>query len=316
MSSLVSVKKLSKQFGAFTAVNDISFNVEKGDVLGFLGPNGAGKSTTMRMATGYLLPSSGTVEICGYDIQTSTIKAQQCLGYLPEGGPLYNDMTPASFLRFITEVRGLKDSAAKERIDYVVDKLHLEKVYYQTIETLSKGYKRRVALAQAIIHDPQVLILDEPTDGLDPNQKLEVQTLISSMAEDKAIIISTHILEEVESICTKAMIIAHGKILTSGTPNDLAKQSPRHNNVVLRLPKAPSKTLIAGLKKVKNVKDVIENADNENTLIIIPKSAKPITPDISQYISSESVAIDEIYTVQGDLNESFRMITTQKKEAS
>jgi ABC-2 type transport system ATP-binding protein len=235
MSARVVIKNVSKNFGSFVAVDGVSFSVDKGEILGFIGPNGAGKSTTMRMVTGYIAPSAGSISVCGHDVVEASLEAKRCLGYLPEGGPLYNDMTPADFLHFIGEVRGLESQKIKERFDYVVSKLHLERVLYQSIDTLSKGFKRRVALAQAILHDPEVLVLDEPTDGLDPNQKYEVQQLITSMAEEKAVIISTHILEEVEAICSRAVIISQGKIVEEGAPDKIASRAPEHNAVYMRI---------------------------------------------------------------------------------
>ena len=223
---MIDIQHLSKHFGPLRAVDDISFSVGRGEVLGFLGPNGAGKSTTMKMVAGFLTPSSGTVQVCGHDIEKDPIGAKQSLGYLPEGAPAYPDMTPAGFLDFIAAIRGLSGSAKAERIAEVVRLVHLEGVFHQRIETLSKGFKRRVGLAQAILHDPEVLVLDEPTDGLDPNQKHEVRTLIRQMAKNKAIVLSTHILEEVEAVCTRAIIIARGKLLFDGTPADLAKEGP------------------------------------------------------------------------------------------
>ncbi|MDB2414283.1 ABC transporter ATP-binding protein [Rickettsiales bacterium] len=225
MQDLVKIEEVSRSFGDILAVNNISLSVKKGEVLGFLGPNGAGKSTTMRMITGYISPTSGKISVCDRDICEDRINAQKHIGYLPEGGPLYEDMTPASFLSFVADVRKLDNQLKKARIEYVVENLHLSKVWYQNIDTLSKGYKRRVALAQAILHDPDVLILDEPTDGLDPNQKYEVQNLISSMSANKSIIISTHILDEVEALCSRAIIIDNGKIVASGTPKQLVGKS-------------------------------------------------------------------------------------------
>jgi len=223
---MIDIQHLSKSFGPLRAVDDISFSVGRGEVLGFLGPNGAGKSTTMKMVTGFLTPSSGTVRVCGHDIGSDPMDAKKSLGYLPEGAPAYPDMTPAGFLEFIAAIRGLSASAMKERIAEVVRLVHLEGVLHQRIETLSKGYKRRVGLAQAILHDPEVLVLDEPTDGLDPNQKHEVRALIRQMSANKAIVLSTHILEEVEAVCTRAIIIARGRILFDGTPAELAKEGP------------------------------------------------------------------------------------------
>ena len=221
---MLEIQQLTKHFGPLKAVDGISFRVGRGEVLGFLGPNGAGKSTTMKMATGFLRPTSGTAVICGHDIQQEPLAAKARFGYLPEGAPAYPDMTPATFLGFIAEVRGIDPARRAQRIQEVVGQVHLERVMHQRIETLSKGFKRRVGLAQAILHDPEVLILDEPTDGLDPNQKHEVRTLIRQMAKNKAIVLSTHILEEVEAVCTRAIIIAHGRILFDGTPAELAER--------------------------------------------------------------------------------------------
>ena len=222
---LIDIKSLDKRFGPIHAVNNISFSVRKGEVLGFLGPNGAGKSTTMKMITGFLEPTLGTVSVCGYDILEEPIKAKQKIGYLPEGAPSYGEMTVMAFLDFIADIRELKGSHKQERIEEIIKKINLESVRHQTIETLSKGFKRRVGVAQSIMHDPEVLIMDEPTDGLDPNQKHEVRTLIKEMAVDKAIIISTHILEEVDAVCSRAIIIASGVILFDGTPADLLARS-------------------------------------------------------------------------------------------
>ena len=218
---LLEVHNLTKKFGPLTAVDDVSFTVAQGEVVGFLGPNGAGKSTTMRMIAGYLAPTAGRVQVCGHDVVERPIEIKTCIGYLPEGAPLYGDMTAKALLNFVAEIRGFRGAERRRRIDDVVAKVNLEEALYQPIETLSKGFKRRVGLAQAILHDPELLVLDEPTDGLDPNQKHEVRELLRSMAADKAIIISTHILEEVDAVCTRAMIIARGRLLIDGTPEEL-----------------------------------------------------------------------------------------------
>ena len=223
---MIEIKNLSKHFGTLKAVDGVSFKVDRGEVLGFLGPNGAGKSTTMKMVTGFLIPSSGTATVCGHDIVTDPIAAKSKLGYLPEGAPAYPDMTPADFLDFIADIRGLTGQLKAARLEKVVRAVHLEGVLDQRIETLSKGFKRRVGLAQAILHDPEVLVLDEPTDGLDPNQKHEVRTLIREMSRNKAIVLSTHILEEVEAVCTRAIIISRGRVLFDGSPGDLQSQGP------------------------------------------------------------------------------------------
>lgn len=221
---MISVKGLRRTFGPIVAVDDISFEVAKGQVLGFLGPNGAGKSTAMKMLACFLTPDSGTASVCGHDIIADSVAVRQCVGYLAENAPAYDEMTVGNFLKFVCDARQISGKARKGAIDKVVPMCSIESVYYQTIETLSKGYRRRVGLAQALIHDPQVLILDEPTDGLDPNQKFEVRQLINQMAKDKCIIISTHILEEVEAVCNRAIIIARGKILVDSTPDKLKQK--------------------------------------------------------------------------------------------
>ena len=223
---MLEVKNLVKRFGSFEAVKGISFTVAKGEVLGFLGPNGAGKSTTMRMITGFLPPTSGTASICGHDVLQDPVGAKQCLGYLPESAPSYRAMTVRDFLRFIAEARGFYGKAAKARVDEVIEKARLAPVGNKTIETLSKGYRQRTCFAQAILHDPAVLIMDEPTDGLDPNQKQTVREMIKEMAAEKAIVISTHILEEVDAVCTRALVIADGQIKADGTPAQLRAMDP------------------------------------------------------------------------------------------
>ena len=223
--NMIAIEGLTKDFDSFRAVDNVSFNVEKGEVLGFLGPNGAGKSTTMKMLTGYLPISGGTASICGKDVTQYPLEVKSKIGYLPEGAPLYGDMTTIGFLDFIAEVRGLSGSDKQAKVDLSIEKLQLESVMNQPIETLSKGFKRRVGFAQAILHDPDILILDEPTDGLDPNQKYQVRELIKEMARDKAIIISTHILEEVEAVCSRAVIIASGSIVFDDTPEKLKAKS-------------------------------------------------------------------------------------------
>ena len=232
---MLEIENLTKRYGQHTVVDDLSFRCEPGEVLGFLGPNGAGKSTTMKMVTGFVPPSAGRVSVCGLDIDQSSLEARRCIGYLPEGAPCYPEMTPSSFLEFIADIRGLTRAERKTRLDSVIEALHLGPVLNQSIDTLSKGFKRRVGLAQAILHDPKVLILDEPTDGLDPNQKHEVRELIRSMAANKLIVLSTHILEEVEAVCTRAIIIANGSILADDTPEQLARRSRFHNAVQLRV---------------------------------------------------------------------------------
>ena len=219
---MIDIKNLVKQFGPFTAVDHISFSVAKGEVLGFLGPNGAGKSTTMKMLCGFLNPTAGSISVCGHDVEADPLAAKASIGYLPEGAPSYADMTARGFLDFIADVRGMNGKDRDWRLDKVIDQVNIKDVLDQPIDTLSKGYKRRVGLVQAILHDPPVLVLDEPTDGLDPNQKHEVRGLIQAMSRDKAIIISTHILEEVEAVCSRAIVIARGRIVAEGRPEGSA----------------------------------------------------------------------------------------------
>ncbi len=226
MAALIEADGLRKSFGALRAVDGISLRVVKGEVLGFLGPNGAGKSTTMKMLTGFLEPDEGRALIAGFDVQTSPRAAKARLGYLPEGAPAYADMTPRTFLAFIAAVRGFSGAEAGKRIAKAVERTALNAVLDQNIDTLSKGFKRRVGIAQAVLHDPDVLIMDEPTDGLDPNQKHQVRLLIKEMARDKAIIVSTHILEEVEAVCTRALVINRGRIVADGTAADLMQRAP------------------------------------------------------------------------------------------
>ncbi len=226
---MIEIENLTKKFGDFTAVDNLSLNIKKGEVLGFLGPNGAGKSTTMKMITGFIKPSNGNIKINNINLEFDPIYCKKLIGYLPEGAPLYGDMTPKNMLKFISSIRGMGNKEYKIAFDSVVHKTQIADVINQPIETLSKGYKRRVGLAQALIHNPEILILDEPTDGLDPNQKHHVRELINEMGKTKAIIISTHILEEVNAVCTRATIIAKGRLLIDKKPKDLIKHSKSSN---------------------------------------------------------------------------------------
>lgn len=240
---MLSVEQLRKKYGAIEAVRGISFEVGRGEVLGFLGPNGAGKSTTMRMITGFLTPTGGTARIQGVDVQADPVAAKRQLGYLPENAPVYGDMTVTGFLRFMAGIRGWSGRGAKARADELIERCSLSGMRHRTIDTLSKGYRQRVCFAQSILNDPAVLIMDEPTDGLDPNQKHTVRTMIREMAKDKAIVISTHILEEVEAVCTRTIIISDGRIVAEGTPAELKARSPsgRLDDVFreLTIPRAP-----------------------------------------------------------------------------
>ena len=308
---MIEIAGLTKRFGPFAAVAGIDLTVGKGEVLGFLGPNGAGKSTTMKMITGFLTPTSGRVSVCGHDIETDTLAAQRCIGYLPEGAPAYGEMTPCEFLTFIARVRGFEGAAIKERVDAVVAKTDLDPVLDQPIETLSKGFKRRVGLAQAILHDPQVLIMDEPTDGLDPNQKHSVRELIRTMAAEKAIIVSTHLLEEVEAICTRAVIIDRGRVVADGTPMQLLARSRHHNAVTLTLPAAQADAAKAKLKTLTTVASVEQHDEGEDAqLTVFPKSGALLIEDVSRMALSEGWNVKELYAEPGRLDDVFRAITT------
>ena len=313
MQNAIEVTHLSKHFGTLNAVNDVSFSVARGDVLGFLGPNGAGKSTTMKMITGFLEPSGGTVTVCGHDVYDEPVQLKQKIGYLPEGAPAYGEMTPTSFLKFIGEIRGLSGNRLQQRIRYVIDRIHLEAVVDQRIETLSKGYKRRVGLAQALLHDPEVLVMDEPTDGLDPNQKHEVRELIKEMARDKAIIISTHILEEVDAVCTRAIIIAGGRLLFEGTPVELGAQSRLHNALTISV-NADSFHARLHLSQLEDVAGVeIATDDTGNTrLILLPRDGANMVAGVAECIKERGWTLTEMRLETGKLDEVFRDITTGK----
>ena len=306
MSQLIVLEKLSKAFGDFTAVDGIDLSVPKGQVLGFLGPNGAGKSTTMKMIAGFLEPSSGRASIAGFDVTRSPVEVKRRIGYMPEGAPSYGDMTPASFLKFVAEIRGFDGAERMRRIDETVDRVRLEEVYHQPIDTLSKGYKRRVGLAQAMLHDPEVLVLDEPTDGLDPNQKHHVRGLIEEMAKDKAIIISTHILEEVEAVCSRAVIIAHGKLLADGTPDELLARDPHHKAVIITAEAGSEAAVSEALAAMGSV-DVVDGHKNQIRMVGI--SSK----DISAMIREKALPVEEVYVERGTLDDVFRQITAPEE---
>lgn len=302
---MIEIRNLTKRFAQHTAVDDLSFSVQPGEVLGFLGPNGAGKSTTMKMLTGFLAPTSGTASILGCDIQTQTLKAQQQIGYLPEGAPCYGDMTVRGFLEFIAEVRGFRGAEKRQRVERAVAQVELDKVLEQSIETLSKGFKRRVGLAQAILHDPRVLILDEPTDGLDPNQKHQVRQLIQGLARDKIVIISTHILEEVTALCTRAVIIAQGRLLADGTPLELESRSRYHQAVTLVADEALDQAALAALPGVAGVE---ENA-REHSLSVLAQPGEVIFPQVNALIAERGWKVRELNVERGRLDEVFRTLT-------
>jgi len=303
---MIETRQLTKRYGDLTAVDNISFKVEPGQVLGFLGPNGAGKSTTMKMIAGFLAPTSGSASVCGHDVSEQPLEAKRVVGYLPEGAPSYGEMTPRQFLGFIADMRALSGQHRTQRIDDVIERLHLNGVLGQPIETLSKGFKRRVGLAQAIIHDPAVLILDEPTDGLDPNQKHEVRSLINAMAKDKTIVVSTHILEEVHAVCTRAIIIAQGKVLADATPAELEARSRYHQAVSL------TTTNVAAAKEaMSRVADVaaVEIDPQDHRLTAFPKPGKQIFGPISDLLKAQGIQVSELQLESGRMDEVFRTIT-------
>ncbi len=310
---MIKVENLKKAFGPKLAVNGISFSVERGEVLGFLGPNGAGKSTTMRMITGFIPPTEGRVTVGGNNITTDPIAAKRLIGYLPENAPAYSDMTVRGFLSFSAQIRGLSGRERNQAIDRVVELCFLNSVIHQSVDTLSKGYRHRTCFAQSIIHDPDILILDEPTDGLDPNQKHEVRSIIKRMGEKKAIIFSTHILEEVEAVCSRAIIVDRGEIVADGTPDELKKKSPNAGAVVLTVRGAESEGVKERLGQLGTV-DTILILDDSDTITVkaTPKSAgsqNELASNIADSANQAGWRIEELRTEEGKLDEVFRTIT-------
>ena len=304
---MIEIRNLTKKFGRFTAVDKLSFTVTEGEVLGFLGPNGAGKSTTMKVITGFLSASGGTVIVEGYDISKNPIEAKSLIGYLPEGAPCYGDMTTLAFLKFIARIRGYRGEEIVKRVQHVVNEVDLHSVCQQTIETLSKGFRRRVGLAQAIMHDPKVLILDEPTDGLDPNQKHHVHELIKNLARDKIVIISTHILEEVTAVCSRAIIIAEGRIVADGTPAELESRSKYHHAVTVRL--TDEYDLAADLSGLAAVSAVEKDGSEELSYTIFAAGNTSIFAQVSEIAQSKNWPITEFHVSRGRLEDVFRSVT-------
>ena len=308
---MIEVRKLTKRYGSLNAVNALSFNVGPGEVLGFLGPNGAGKTTTMRMLVGFVAPTSGSARVNGLSIEEQPTQVKSIIGYLPEGAPSYSEMTPLEFLNFIADIRKLTGRNKTSRMSDVIERLHLEPVLSQTIDTLSKGFKRRVGLAQAILHDPPVLIMDEPTDGLDPNQKHEVRQLIEDMAADKIIVISTHILEEVEVVCSRAIIISHGSIVADDTPDALMRRSRFHNAVTMRFqPGGNVNSAEEMIKRLSGVREVETNR-HAHSITAFPRDGQAILSDISQLNEEHSWGLEELHLESGRFDEVFRSITEQ-----
>jgi ABC-2 type transport system ATP-binding protein len=324
--TMIKVNNLKKTFGPKVAVNGVSFTVEKGEVLGFLGPNGAGKSTTMRMITGFIPPTAGDVFVGGHNMSENPIEAKRLLGYLPENAPSYTDMSVEGFLNFCAEMRGFRGEDRRKAVHRAVDMCFLEGVLHQSVETLSKGYKHRTCFAQSILHDPPALILDEPTDGLDPNQKHEMRTLIRRMGETKAIIFSTHILEEVETACTRAIIIDRGTIVANGTPGELKKRSNLAGAVTLRVANANASAINQRLKSLPEVGSTLVLSDSPVAIRAIPgknasgggKNGSSLAAAIHEVALREAWKLEELHTEEGRLDEVFRSITmsdTATKEA-
>ena len=307
---MIEAKSLCKSYGHFKAVDDLSFKVESGQVLGFLGPNGAGKSTTMKMLTGFLAPTSGTALINGVDVVENSVAARKSIGYLPEGAPSYGEMTVKQFLTFVARARLIDSTEVPASVDRAITKLNLSGVKHQAIETLSKGFKRRVGLAQAIIHDPQILILDEPTDGLDPNQKREVRGLIRAMAEDKIIIISTHILEEVAAVCNRVMIIAEGRLLADDSPQGLIARSRYHNAVSL---------VVETPEKVASVLSLLPQVGKveirEGELTMFPTGETGLLEAVTAAINENQWSVSALRLEAGRLDEVFHNITRMEESA-
>jgi ABC-2 type transport system ATP-binding protein len=307
---MIKLENVTKTFGNLTAVDHVSFQVEPGEILGFLGPNGAGKSTTMKMITGFLTPTSGKISLSGFDIERHPIEAKKRIGYLPEGAPAYGEMTPLSFLEFIAGIRQIPRRERARMINNAVDRIHIRNVLHQPIDTLSKGYKRRVGLAQAILHDPEVLIMDEPTDGLDPNQKQEVRHLIKEISHNKIIIISTHILEEVSAVCSRAIIIANGRLVADGKPSELEAESLYRGAITLSLPN-PDEAMQA-LGEIDSILRIEFDPLTER-VTVFPKQGVDIFDDIVELIRRQSWPMNEFHLERGRFDEVFRTITLNRE---
>jgi ABC-2 type transport system ATP-binding protein len=308
---MISVKKLVKQFGSRAAVRDVSFDVQQGEVLGFLGPNGAGKTTTMRMITGFLMPTSGTATVCDIDVTEQPVQARKNIGYLPENAPLYTEMTVEGFLRFIAEMRGFTGRERDARADKVIEDCFLASVRHQTIETLSKGYRQRTCFAQAILHDPAVLIMDEPTEGLDPNQKHVVRNMIRHMSRDKVIVLSTHVLEEVEAICSRIIIISNGVLVADSPPAELKKRSLTYNAVYLELD-GHADGVPGVFKELRGVSRVeaLDRANGRQRLRLYSRDREPILNEVLDAARSKGWTLRDVRTEEGRLDEVFRNLTS------
>jgi ABC-2 type transport system ATP-binding protein len=307
---MISVKNLFKSFNGFQAVNGLSFDIVPGEVVGFLGPNGAGKSTTMKMLTGFLLPTSGDIHISDLSFKHSALEIKKKIGYLPEGAPAYGDMTTLQFLSFIARVRGYKGTEKAARIQRVVEQVELQEVLDKPIDNLSKGFKRRVGLAQALIHDPEILILDEPTDGLDPNQKYQVRELIKNLSKDKIVIISTHILEEMTAVCNRVMIIAKGKLLFDDTPKALNRQSKYYGAVTLHFSYRADVSELGELEGVAEIEEDLATG----RVTLFPKPGADILHLVTAHAQRCKLPVDSLYVEQGSLEQVFRQITQKNSQ--
>ena len=314
---MIRVHSLSKNFNNLLAVDQVSFEVQRGEVLGFLGPNGAGKSTTMKMLTCFIPPSSGTAEICGFSILNNPLQVRSQIGYLPESAPSYDEMLVGEFLRFVAEIRGYSGRELNRRVSIVIEMTSLGDVKNQMIETLSKGFRQRTCLAQALIHDPPVLILDEPTDGLDPNQKHEVRSLIQNMSEERTILISTHILEEVDAVCTRAMIISEGRVVGYGTPDELLSQSLYRNSVIVSVNAEDHMQLMNDFNRldfVYSVEHIPEKQQGLVTMRLYPENKNSIAPQLKHYLFSNNIPIEQFIVNRGRMDEVFRELTNEDRK--
>ena len=308
---MIKVEHLVKKFGLRTAVDDVSFEVGRGTVLGVLGPNGAGKTTTIRMIAGYLPPTAGAVSVNGIDVVADPVAAQKQIGYMPENTPLYDEMTVAGFLGFLAELRGFAGKERDRRVDAILEKCMLAKVRHQTIDTLSKGYRRRTSLAQALLHDPAVLLLDEPTEGLDPNQKQVVREMIHAMAQEKIILLSTHVLEEVEALCSRAVIISEGRLKADSHPAELKKRSASYNALTVELlaPRAEALQAFGQIPDVERV-EFVAGDDRKQVLRLVPRDRQSLAVGAVETAAQHKWMVTEMRSDPGRLDEVFRQITT------
>ena len=316
MAELIRLDGLTKRFGELLAVDAVSLSVEAGQVLGFLGPNGAGKTTTMRMIAGFMEPTAGSASVCGHDVIDDPVGVRRNIGFLPEGAPTYGDMTARSYLEFIAEIRGYDGGEKRRQVRRIVEMVALEGVLHQRIETLSKGYKRRVGLAQSLLHDPPVLILDEPTDGLDPNQKRHVRDLIREMSAEKAIVISTHILEEVDAVCDRAVVIAKGSLKADGTPEELRARAAGHNALVVKVPQAHAAAMeaVSDVPEVASIEQLSE-AEGFVRFRLVSGQRKNLAPMVSDWLRGRSIPFDEMLVERGSLDNVFHAITEGDRDA-